>query len=96
MNAIASDARALNSSPREAVGDPLRLVTVGDIYPKRIHFGAPIWVSLVAFAVEWMATSISCVPVIPVQPVFRKVAARVEMLAAVTLMGGIVLQNLTL
>ena len=64
---------------------------MGDIYRKRIDFRAPIWGSLVAFAVAWMATSVSCLPVIPVQPVLRKVGAGVEMFAAVMLLGGIVL-----
>jgi len=51
MSVSARDARALNSSQREAGGDSLQLVTVGDIYRKRICFSAPIWASLVALGV---------------------------------------------
>lgn len=43
-----------------------------------------------------VATYVSCVPDIPVEPVLRKVGAGAEMLAAVMRLGGIVLENITL
>ena len=95
MNALASDASTLNSSPREVGGDPLQLVTVGEIYRKRICFSAPIWASLVALGVAWMVTSVSCPAVIPVQPVFRKAGSGEVVLATVILLGRIVLKNVT-
>jgi len=66
MNISASDASAMNSSPREVSSSSLQLVTVRDIYRKRICFSAPIWASLVALGVAWMATSVFCLAVIPV------------------------------
>lgn len=91
----ARDAKALNLTAKEVGGDPLQLVAVGDIYRKRISFSAPIWASLVALGVAWIATGVACIPVIPVHPVFKKVAAGAAALAAVTLLGGMVLQNVT-
>ena len=91
----ARDAKALNLTAKEVGGDPLQLVAVGDIYRKRISFSAPIWASLIALAVAWIATGVSCMPVIPVHPVFKKVAAGSAALATVTLLGGMVLQNVT-
>ena len=95
MNALASDAGALNSSLREVGSDPSQLVTLGDIYCKRICFSAPIWASLVALGAAWMAASVSCLVVIPVQPVFRKVGDGEVLLAAVILLGGMFLKNVT-
>ena len=87
---------ARNFSASEVGCDSLRLATVGDTHDKRITFSAPIWASLVPSAVAWMATSVSFLGVIPVQPVFRrKVADGAAVLAAAILLGGMVLQNVT-
>ncbi|CUS12731.1 unnamed protein product [Tuber aestivum] len=91
----ARDAKALNLTAKEVGGDPLELVAVADIYRKRISFSTPVWASLVVLGIAWIATAISCLPVIPVHPVFKKVAAGAAVLATVTLLGGMVLQNVT-
>lgn len=44
----------------------------------------------------WIATAVSCVSIIsiiPMHSMFKKVAVRLVMLATVTLLGGVVLQN---
>jgi len=89
MNPIASGAGALDLSAREVGGDPFEPVILGDICPKRVSFRAPIWASLVALGVVWIATARSSVPAIPMCPVFKKATAREAVLAAVTLPSGI-------
>ncbi|PUU81661.1 hypothetical protein B9Z19DRAFT_584048, partial [Tuber borchii] len=50
---------------------------------------------LVGLGVAWVATSVSCLAVIPVQPVFRKVSAGEVVLGPLILLGGMVLKNVT-
>lgn len=90
MNAIAGNAGAMNLSARESGGDPLRFVIVGDISRKKIGFSAPIWESPAALGVAWIATAISCVSVISMYPVFKKVTVGLVVLAVVTVLSGMV------
>ena len=46
-----------------------------------------------ALGVAWIAAAVSCVSVIPMRPVFKKVT--VELVAVVMLLSRIVLQNVT-
>ncbi|PUU76892.1 hypothetical protein B9Z19DRAFT_1129008 [Tuber borchii] len=70
--------------------DPLQLVTVGDIYRRRVSFGTPIWASLVVLGVAWIATGVSCPPM---HPVLKMAVAGAAVLTAVTLLGGVVLRS---
>lgn len=47
-----------------------------------------------ALGVVWVANAVSCPPVIPMHPVFKKVAGREAVLVAATLPGGIVSSNI--
>jgi len=49
----------------------------------------------VGLGAAWVATSVSCLAVIPMEPVFRKVGAGEVALAPLILLGGMVLKNVT-
>jgi hypothetical protein len=76
-------------------GDPLDLVTVGDLYKDKISFSTPLWASLISLGIGFLMVVANCIPVVPIPKITKKIAAGAAGLGALMLLGSMVLQQVT-
>lgn len=88
-------ADSAGGKPSNFSGDPLQLVDIAELYGKHISFSVPLWVALSLLITSWVATAISCVPVVPIPKATHKVAAGAAGLAVLALGGSMTLQHVT-
>ncbi|KAF8246416.1 hypothetical protein K440DRAFT_662170 [Wilcoxina mikolae CBS 423.85] len=80
---------------KDLAGDPLDLVTVGDLYKDKISFSTPLWASLISLAIGFLMVAANCIPAIPIPPITRRIAAGATGGGALMLLGCMVLQQVT-
>ncbi|KAI5790311.1 Ca2+ regulator and membrane fusion protein Fig1-domain-containing protein, partial [Geopyxis carbonaria] len=76
-------------------GDPIDLVSIGDVFKDKISFSTPLIVSAIFLGLAWLCVAINCIPAIPIPAVTRKVAAVSASAGTLLFCGAMVLQQVT-
>ncbi|KAF8534058.1 Ca2+ regulator and membrane fusion protein Fig1-domain-containing protein [Trichophaea hybrida] len=95
ISKLLSSSHSKNDIVKDLAGDPLDLVTVGDLYKDKISFSTPLWASLISLAIGSFMVLVNCIPAIPIPPITRRIAAGAAGCGALMLLGCMVLQQVT-